>query len=217
MNYIPYNSNIITQRNCSTIVNIIKQLPLNNLTNFKLKQLRLLYNSTRDGYSFDVYYNKVRLYNNLVILVKCNSSKFFRTGFMETDLIRFNRTNSNSPYVFGMFSSIKYSFQQSQNTLVGFNDINSIIFSVNECLVIKPKSQRGVNIFNGYPTCFDLFTDNKGHINVNELTRMFNVRSKELKTNKTKLTQSGSNNLTQTKTIDFNISNIEVYKLIDLN
>lgn len=195
MNYIPYNSNIITRYNSSVLVDIIKQLILKHIdvTKFKLKQLRLLYNSTRDGYDFNVYRDKVQHYNNLVILVKCNTH------------------NSNNPYVFGMFSSIKYSFQLNQSVpntnSVGFNDKNSILFSVSDSLIIKPKSQRGVDILNGYPTCFELF--NKGCVNVNELNRMFDVKFQLL-------FQSKSSNFKHILE-NFDITNIEVYKLNYLN
>lgn len=211
MSYIPYNSNIITRYNSSTLINIIKQLPLEYSANFnkldrtdsnqigttdfnqihkvELKQLRLLYNSTRDGYDFDVYYDKVHSFNNLVILVKCNVD----------DL--------NNPCVFGMFSSIKYSFQQpkliNSTDSIGFNDRNSILFSISDYSIMKPRSQRGVDILNGYPTCFNLFNTNKAYVDVNELNRMFNVNSSN--PNSCFSLVSCSNN--------FDITNIEVYKL----
>ena len=193
MNYIPYNSNIITRYNSSVLVDIIKQLVLKHIdvTKFKLKQLRLLYNSTRDGYDFNVYRDKVQHYNNLVILIKCNTYK------------------SNDSYVFGMFSSIKYSFQSNKPTSntnsVGFNDKNSILFSISDSLIIKPKSQRGVDILNGYPTCFELF--NKGCVNVNELNRMFDVKHSNFNQCLSSLEPVSM------KLTNFDITNIEVYRL----
>lgn len=193
MNYIPYNSNIITRYNSSVLIDIIKQLPLKHKPNLSvnLKQLRLLYSSTRDGYNFNVYRDKVQHYNNLVILVKCNTH------------------SSNSPYVFGMFSSVKYSFQSNKLTsntnLVGFNDKNSTLFSVSDSLIIKPKSQRGVDILNGYPTCFELF--NKGYVDVNELNRMFDVKHSSF------IQRLSSLEPVSMKLTNFDITNIEVYRL----
>lgn len=193
MNYIPYNSNIITRYNSSVLIDIIKQLPLKHKPNLSvnLKQLRLLYSSTRDGYNFNVYRDKVQHYNNLVILVKCNTR------------------SSNSPYVFGMFSSVKYSFQSNKLTsntnLVGFNDKNSTLFSVSDSLIIKPKSQRGVDILNGYPTCFELF--NKGYVDVNELNRMFDVKHSSF------IQRLSSLEPVSMKLTNFDITNIEVYRL----